>query len=79
MIIETSELDGSPLDWAVAHAIGRTPHIDSDGAYASVDAYGDLVLTANHHDPDKATDVVVVEPQAVIKLAAFIKEHYQEE
>jgi hypothetical protein len=50
-----------------------------DGAYASVDAYGNLVLTANHHDPDKATDVVVVEPQAVIKLAAFIKEHYQEE
>ena len=30
MIIETSELDGSPLDWAVAHAIGRIPHIDSD-------------------------------------------------
>jgi len=55
-----------------------TNHL-GDGAYASVDAYGDLVLTANHHDPYKATDVVVVEPQAVINLAAFIKEHYQEE
>jgi len=50
-----------------------------DGAYASVDAYGDLVLTANHHDPDKATDVVVVEPRAVSNLAAFIKEHLQGE
>jgi len=50
-----------------------------DGAYASVDAYGDLVLTANHNDPDKATDVVVVEPRAASTLAAFIKEHYQEE
>jgi len=56
----------------------RTIHI-GDGAYASIDANGDLLITANHHDPDKATDVVVVEPQAVIKLAAFIKEHYQEE
>ena len=50
-----------------------------DAAYASVDAYGDLVLTANHHEPDKATDVVIIEPQAVINLAAYIKEHYQEE
>jgi len=50
-----------------------------DGAYASVGVYGDLLITANHHEPDKATDVVIIEPQAVINLDAFIKEHYQEE
>ena len=50
-----------------------------DGAYASIDANGDLLITANHHEQDQATDVVAIESRAVSTLAAFIREHYQEE
>ena len=50
-----------------------------DGAYASIDANGNLIITANHHEQDQATDVVAIESQAVSTLAAFIKKHYQEE
>ena len=53
----------------------RAIHI-GDGAYASIDANGDLLITANHHEQDQATDVVAIESQAVSTLAAFIKKHY---
>ena len=50
-----------------------------DGAYASIDVCGDLLITANHHEPDKATAVVTIESRTVDNLAAFIKKHYQKE
>ena len=56
----------------------RAIHI-GDGAYASIDANGVLLITANHHEPTEATDVVAIESRAVSTLAAFIEKHYQEE
>lgn len=43
-----------------------------DGAYISETPAG-VVLTANHHDPEQATDAVYVEEQDVPKLIAWLK------
>ena len=44
-----------------------------DGAYASVGRYrGEIIITANHHDPDLATDRVYLEPEAVRSLAQWL-------
>ncbi len=42
-----------------------------DGAYISQDERG-LVLTANHHHPAMATDVVVLDPRAVAALKVIL-------
>lgn len=44
-----------------------------DGAYVSDDGYG-LAFTANHHDPEQATDTVYLDPGAVEQLEKFIVE-----
>jgi len=45
-----------------------------DGAYASEGRYlGELVITANHHDPDQATDRVFLDPRAIESLVEYIK------
>ena len=38
-----------------------------DGAYATFTPYY-IVLTANHHDPQQATDTVHIEPQGLQAL-----------
>lgn len=49
-----------------------------DGAYVSIGRYrGELVITANHHDPDIATDRVFLDRVAMTALTAYIK-RYQE-
>jgi len=45
-----------------------------DGAYASFDEYDDLFITANHHEPDQASDVVAISKEAKMRLIAFMKE-----
>jgi len=44
-----------------------------DGAYVSVDQSGDLVITANDHDPDRATDAVYIDRAAALILLDFLK------
>ncbi len=45
-----------------------------DGAYASEGSYeGEVILTANHHDPGQATDVVVLDPSAVARLVQWLE------
>jgi hypothetical protein len=44
-----------------------------DGAYASFNEFGDLHVTANHHDPDIATDTVSIERASVKALIEFLK------
>lgn len=42
-----------------------------DGAYASITG-GDLILTANHHDPRQASDCIVMETWVVKALIQYI-------
>lgn len=49
----------------------RVEHL-GDGAYISEDGYGGYILTANHHDPDEATDRVYLDPRAVVVLLRFL-------
>ena len=49
-----------------------------DGAYVSIDGNGDLMVTANHHDPGEATDVVNIEARAVQLLVQFINDNFTE-
>jgi len=45
-----------------------------DGAYVTIDRdfEGQIILTANHHNPELATDVIHLEPSAVDLLAKLI-------
>ncbi len=49
----------------------RSLHL-GDGAYASLNDWGQLIITANHHDPDEIRDRVYLEPYAVKRLLQFI-------
>lgn len=51
----------------------RITHL-GDGAYATVDyPYpGAVVITANHHDPDQATDQVHMDIATVQRLINFL-------
>ena len=51
--------------------MSRETHL-GDGAYVSF-LNGQVVLTANHHDPDEATDAVWLDGQAVLKLEGWIQ------
>lgn len=44
-----------------------------DGAYVTKTEYGDYILTANHHDPNIATDVVCIEALAMDRLIKFVE------
>ena len=48
-----------------------------DGAYASV-FQGNLCVTANHHDPTNATDVVYIGSSDVPLLRKFLDENFPE-
>lgn len=43
-----------------------------DGAYVSLKD-GQVVLTANHHDPTEATDVVYLDPQGAQVLVRWLQ------
>lgn len=45
-----------------------------DGAYVHFSDYGEVVLTANHHDPREATDTVILDARAVQKLQQWLKD-----
>jgi len=47
-----------------------------DGAYVTIDRdfKGQVILTANHHDPQRATDVIHLESDAVALLANLVLE-----
>jgi hypothetical protein len=47
-----------------------------NGAYASIGLGGELVITANDHDPDIATDAVYIEPSRIKDLIEFIKDQF---
>lgn len=47
-------------------------HLD-DGAYVS-ERSGDIVLTANHHDPERATDTVYLTALAIENLLLWLEE-----
>jgi hypothetical protein len=51
----------------------QTEHL-GDGAYATVnrDFIGQIILTANHHDPDKATDVVHTDQRGIMQIVAMM-------
>jgi len=44
-----------------------------DGAYASAGEHGELCITANHHEPDQATDAVFVDRADAQRLVDFIQ------
>jgi len=50
-----------------------------DGAYGHVDKYGNVVITANHHDPRSASDVVVFEPAVLRAFKKWIEEVVESE
>ena len=44
-----------------------------DGAYVSPGSYrGEIIITANHHDPELASDAVYLGPHATMELMKFI-------
>ena len=43
-----------------------------DGAYVSCTSWGSLQVTANHHDPRMATDVVEIEPRSFNRLRRYL-------
>lgn len=45
-----------------------------DGAYITT-THDIFVLTANHHDPNQATDTVYLEPEVMVSLLRYIKLH----
>ena len=50
----------------------QTIHL-GDGAYASIDPNKDLLITANHHLPTKASDVVCIERDRIPSLVEFLQ------
>ena len=44
-----------------------------DGAFASLDDSGEIVITAGHHLRHQATDVVVIDTLSVQQLVRFLK------
>lgn len=46
-----------------------------DGAYVTLNAYGELAFTANHHDERLASDIVVVPPEGLAELRRFLETH----
>ena len=51
----------------------RQPHHLGDGAYISEGTYpGEVILTAGHHDPEQATNVVYLDPTAVAALLHWL-------
>lgn len=56
----------------------RLPTHLGDGAYLSVPDHGyGLVLTANHHDPERASDAVYLDPSTEERLRRILNERHE--
>ena len=53
----------------------KSTHL-GDGAYASIEDDGTMVITANDHRPQLATDLVFISEAGLKVLIDFIDEHY---
>jgi hypothetical protein len=53
----------------------KTEHL-GDGAYATIDRdfLGQVILTANDHDIDRATDVIHTDQRGIMQIVAMMKE-----
>lgn len=51
----------------------RFPLHLGDGAYVHLSDYGEVILTANHHDREVATDAVVLDWRAVENLKKWLE------
>jgi hypothetical protein len=50
-----------------------------DGAYVSQGNYdGEIIITANHHNPLEASDAVFIAPQAIRALEAWLAQRREE-
>lgn len=45
-----------------------------DGTYATFTEWGDIRLTANHHDPELATETVTIDASGMEALIRWYKE-----
>ena len=43
-----------------------------DGAYVTYNGY-EIIVTANHHDPQEASDKVYIDPNGIKNLKRFIE------
>lgn len=52
----------------------------SDGTYVTInkDFIGQIILTANDHRPEYATDVIHLDPMALETLTRLVKEEMEE-
>ena len=48
-----------------------------DGVYVTLDKefQGQIILTANHHEPDQASDVIHLDAQIIELLVRLVKEN----
>lgn len=50
-----------------------------DGAYLSPGRYeGELVMTANHHNPEQASDVIWLDEYAISRLIQLLNDYVAE-
>lgn len=47
-----------------------------DGVYAHVDDIGRLVLTTGHHEPNRADNTIVLEPEVMNSLDRYTNKHW---
>lgn len=53
--------------------MGQPEHL-GDGVYISPDSFnGAFILTANHHDPELATDKVFLDPAVIAALLNYLR------
>ncbi len=57
--------------------INLVEHLN-DGAYVTVNSHSfyPIIMTANHHDPNQATDMVAIDHTAMERLYAILKQIY---
>lgn len=48
------------------------PQYLGDGAYCHINEYGHLVLTTGHHEPQRADNIIVLEPEVLAALEKYI-------
>ncbi len=53
----------------------------SDGAYVTVNSHSfyPIIMTTNHHEQEKATDVIAIDHTAMLRLYEILKQVYKED
>ncbi len=49
------------------------PEYLGDGVYASLNSFGQIVITTGHHNPDEADNVIYLEPEIAKAVTGFIE------